>query len=476
MASMEREQMSPKRSEPRRVNVPGTNSDLTSARFPCKDGARLPGESGIVHVAVDATEELRQIAIVRGIAERRERDAARREREMDFELLFTRAPIAMMLSDMETGRFEYVNDAAMQLFGYGQEQFCAMTVHEIRLPEERERFAILLKTQVESDGRRGVWHYCKADGTTIPVDVTIHFMMYRGRRTALTVAADLSDQKRIENQLRQARDAAVEASRAKTEFLANMSHELRTPLNAIIGFSQIMHDELFGPLGSPRYLGYTEDIQMSGRHLLALINDILDLAKMEARHLVLHEENVDVAKLMEAAARLVGPTAETAGIEVKIQTARPKLAINADETALKRALVNLLSNAVKFSSAGTAIRLSATETPAGDLLISVEDHGIGIAAADIAVALTPFRQIDSGLGRKFGGTGLGLPIAKELVELHGGRLTVDSALGVGTTVKIELPGSRLVGRDAKPQVEPTGTPAAPPRRSGTFRRAPGGAA
>ena len=388
------------------------------------------------------------------ITERRQRDAVNQGREKDFELLFSRAPIAMMLSDVETCRYEFVNEAAARLFGYSQEQFRAMTVDDIRPPEERDAYAAMAESPSGADGRRGVCHYRKADGSVIPVDVTVHLMMYRGRRTALTVAADLSEQKRIEHAMRDARDTAIQASRAKTEFLANMSHELRTPLNAIIGFSEIMRSEMFGPLGSRRYLGYTDDIALSAKHLLVLINDILDLAKMEAKYLELREENVDVAKLMTNAVHLAGPNAEFAGIEVMVRSTLRNPIIRADETALKRVLVNLLSNAVKFSTAGSTVLLSADETAAGDLLISVEDHGIGIAPGDIAVALTPFRQIDSGMSRKYMGTGLGLPIVKQLVELHGGRLIIDSELGVGTTVGIEIPVSRIVEGGAASQAEP----------------------
>jgi PAS domain S-box-containing protein len=422
--------------------------------FKRKDGSRFWGEIAAVQVTDDATGELKQVAIVRDITERRELDTVRRAREKDFELLFTKAPIAMMLSDRETYRYQLVNQAAIRLFGYSQEQFRAMSVHEIFLSEERERFVKILETPFQNDGRRGVWQYRKADGSAIPVDVTIHFMMYLGRPTSLTVAADLSDQKRVEDDMRTARDAALKGSRAKTDFLANMSHELRTPLNAIIGFSEIMQGELFGPLGSPRYLSYTDDILLSGRHLLTLINDILDLAKIEAGGLVLNEEDIDVAKLMASAVRLAGPTAETAGIDVKIRSTRRHLVIRADETALKRVLVNLLSNAVKFSEAGTMVWLSAGETAAGDVLISVKDQGIGIATSDIAAALTPFVQVHSGLARKYLGTGLGLPIAKELVELHGGRLLIESTLGIGTTVKIELPRSRVLGVEATQGNEP----------------------
>jgi PAS domain S-box-containing protein len=261
---------------------------------------------------------------------------------------------------------------------------------------------------------------------------------YRG------TATDVTELRKREVGLRMAKEMAEMASRAKTEFLANMSHELRTPLNAIIGFAEVMHMELLGPIGNQQYRGYVGDIHDSARHLLGLINDILDVAKIEAGRVELSEATIQVKSLFDAVARLIRERSVRAEVrlEMAVQPDLPPLL--ADERKLKQILINLLSNAVKFTPAGGAIRLAALRDPAnGDLVITVADTGIGIAAADIHRVMEPFGQVDNPINRKFRGTGLGLPLTKGLVELHGGRFDLESTPGVGTTVTIRLPAQRL---------------------------------
>ena len=263
---------------------------------------------------------------------------------------------------------------------------------------------------------------------------------YRG------TATDVTELRKREVGLRAAKEMAEMASRAKTEFLANMSHELRTPLNAIIGFAEVMHMELLGPVGNQQYRGYVGDIHDSARHLLGLINDILDVAKIEAGRVELSETTIQVKALFDAVARLIRERSVRAEVrlEMAVQPDLPPLV--ADERKLKQILINLLSNAVKFTPAGGAIRMTALRDPAsGDLVITVADTGIGIAAADIHRAMEPFGQVDNPINRKFRGTGLGLPLTKGLVELHGGRFDLESTPGVGTTITIRLPAQRLKG-------------------------------
>jgi signal transduction histidine kinase len=257
-----------------------------------------------------------------------------------------------------------------------------------------------------------------------------------------------------EAELRAARDAAIVADRAKSEFLANMSHELRTPLNAVIGFAELMRDEVFGKLGNDRYRGYAADIQSSAAHLLAIINDILDLAKIDAGSMELHESEVDLAALCAAALTIIGPRAVKAGITVDASAVPVRAMIWADERLLKQAVINLLSNAVKFSPSGNAVQLAVTVDGAGPIEIRVADQGIGMRLEDIPRVVKPFIQIDGALQRRFDGTGLGLPLTKSIVEIHGGELVIDSAPGAGTTVAIHLPATRR--RDVV-------TDAAPPR-------------
>ncbi len=245
-------------------------------------------------------------------------------------------------------------------------------------------------------------------------------------------------------QLHIAKMGAETANRAKSEFLANMSHELRTPLNAIIGFSEVIKRGMFGPL-SARYCSYGGDIHESGTHLLNLINEILDLSKLEAGHFEFHEENVDIASVIQTSKRLVEPQAEKGKVQLS-ETAQNDLPqIRADERRIRQVLINILSNAVKFTPEGGHVRVQSSLRSDG-LVIAISDTGIGIAPGQIPKAMEPFGQIDSKVSRKYEGTGLGLPLAKRLVELHGGTLAVESALGVGTTVTIVLPRERVVPR------------------------------
>jgi signal transduction histidine kinase len=226
------------------------------------------------------------------------------------------------------------------------------------------------------------------------------------------------------------------ANRTKTEFLANMSHELRTPLNAIIGFSEILKEELRGP-SHPSYKVYAKDIFESGTLLLAVINDILDLSKAEAGEIALNPGPIEVAAFAEDCVAIVRERASDNALTIAIDVA-PGLEMWADELRLRQVAVNLLDNAVKFTPAGGAVSFTARHDGDG-VVLRVADTGIGIAAADIAKAFDPFGQVDSALNRKFQGTGLGLPLSKALVGLHGGTLTLESAPGQGTTVTVRLP-------------------------------------
>ena len=406
-------------------------------------------------VAVDAEGGGRRIvALIRDMTRRRELEQALREREQTFHLMFSSAPVPMMLLDVKRQRYVEVNDAAIGLFGYSREAFLDMSAEAIRSPDELPRYKAMMRTPVPESGRRGVWRYVKADGSEAVVDVGVHPFLFQGRAMAIIVTVDITEQKRIEEQIRRARDAAEAVSRAKSDLLANMSHELRTPLNAIIGFSQIMREELFGPLGGARYAGYVGDILESAQHLLAVINDILDLAKIEANSLQLREKEIEPRDVVASALRLVRPRADEAGIQLEFVDKAPGIALFADETALKRVLVNLLANAVKFSEAGTRVSVESRLTGDGGAALVVIDRGIGMAPEDIPVALTPFQQVDIGLRRKYEGTGLGLPIAKQLMELHGGTLTIESAVGVGTTVTIALPPGRVIYKEPAPPQMP----------------------
>ena len=267
---------------------------------------------------------------------------------------------------------------------------------------------------------------------------------------------DLSELKERENELRAAKREAERASQAKSEFLANMSHELRTPLNAIIGFSEIIMSGTMGPAGTAKHVEYAEDINKSGLHLLNLINEILDLSKIEAGKLELNEGPVDVKATFEVCLAIVADPIAEAGLSLKTDLAPTLPHLWADELKLKQIVINLLSNALKFSDPPGEVRLKAHIEANGSFVFTVGDDGIGMTPEEIPVALSPFGQVSSSLDRTHNGTGLGLPLTKALVELHGGRLEIESFAGVGTTVTVRLPSARIRTMDTLPQQKRAG--------------------
>jgi len=262
----------------------------------------------------------------------------------------------------------------------------------------------------------------------------------------VTTYTDITDLKKIETELIRAKEFAEMGSRAKTEFLANMSHELRTPLNAIIGFSEMIQSGIYGPLGDGRYDDYISSINESGLHLLSLIDDILDLSKIEVGRIELSESEVDLTEVVESCLMLVREQSQAAKIDLRSANSRGIPPIHADSRRLKQVLLNLLQNAIKFTPEGGTIRAETELMPDGSLQISIADTGIGMKAEDIPRALERFGQIDSSLSRRFDGAGLGLPLSKALMELHGGTLEIKSAPGEGTIVLVTLPRERLIPR------------------------------
>ena len=245
--------------------------------------------------------------------------------------------------------------------------------------------------------------------------------------------------------LKQANLELAAANRSKSEFLANISHELRTPLNAIIGFSELMLGIADAGLDidGDKFRGYTKDIHDSGIHLLNIINDVLDIAKIEAGKVALREELLDLRAVIDACVRLIKGKTDMGNLTLGVEIAEGLTRLRADERKIKQILTNLLSNAVKFTPAGGKITVSARIEPDGHLTISVSDTGVGIAPQDMEMVLSPFAQVESGLDRKFEGTGLGLPLSKAMAELHEGSLELRSSLGIGTTVTVHFPASRL---------------------------------
>jgi signal transduction histidine kinase len=250
-------------------------------------------------------------------------------------------------------------------------------------------------------------------------------------------------QREIAEQLLFAKEAAEAASRAKSEFLATTSHELKTPLNAIIGYSQLIRRQPYGPIGE-KYGDYVKDIEVSGKHLLEIINDILDVARAESGRFDLNEEAVDLRKVIAASLRLVHIRAAKAGLSISVHVPADLPHLKADRARLKQMLLNLLGNAIKFTPAGGTIVLSATLDNAGALLIAVGDTGIGIAEQDIGKVLQPFYQVDNSLARRNEGVGLGLPLVSNVMGRHDGQLQLTSEVGKGTTATLQFPPARVI--------------------------------
>lgn len=240
------------------------------------------------------------------------------------------------------------------------------------------------------------------------------------------------------------------ANKAKSEFLATMSHELRTPLNAICGFSEIIEGEMFGPVGCPQYAEYAKDIHTSGTHLLSIINDILDIAKAESGKLVLNEEAFNLAETVEATVRMMTAAASQKQLEILTDGMDTSAIVCADQRLLRQAILNLLSNAVKFTEPKGRVKVALFTHSTGDISVEVVDTGVGIAPADMDRIMRPFEQVERAMSRQNGGTGLGLPYSQKIAEIHGGRITLESALGLGTRCRIILPAWRHMEEKSLP--------------------------
>lgn len=249
-------------------------------------------------------------------------------------------------------------------------------------------------------------------------------------------------QEQIEGQREHAASLLIEsqsANRAKSEFLATMSHELRTPLNAICGFSEIIKDEIFGPTGKQQYTSYAKDIYQSGRHLLSIIDDILDLAKAESGKLTLDQRPTPLGPMLESCVRMCDPKVRAGRVKLTFEIDSLDRVAIMDERLIRQALLNLLSNAIKYTPEHGEVKLRVASTGDEQILFSIADNGIGIAAEDLERIRRPFEQVESAMSRNVGGTGLGLPLTEKIITLHGSVLLIESEVGVGTTTSFRLP-------------------------------------
>lgn len=273
------------------------------------------------------------------------------------------------------------------------------------------------------------------------IDGKGRFIGYRG------AGRDVTDQAEIEEQLARAKQEAEEANSAKSEFLSTMSHELRTPLNAVIGFSEVIGDELFGPVGHKRYKEYAKDIRASGQHLLDMINDILDISRIEAGKLDLAQEPIAVADVVEQAMQMIEDQARAAGVRIETDIRADLPQFYGDRRAMTQVLLNLLSNAVKFTPRNGVVSVRVDLTPDG-VSLEVSDTGVGIPADQLAKLAQPFVQANNQTDASQGGSGLGLYLVRRLVEEQDGAFTLSSEEGAGVTATVTLPQSRLLASNA----------------------------
>jgi PAS domain S-box-containing protein len=338
-------------------------------------------------------------------------------------------------------RIIYVNDRFTELFGQTINELAGRPIEQLEANRlDAEGAAMMTAALLRNDGEPIELQTRGRNGRIFWAEVRIATIQRfeNGNFRWVVLSRDISERRRVQQELLRAKDEAEAGNRAKSNFLANMSHELRTPLNAIIGFTELIEQGVDRTGWNKSYREYLGDVSESGRHLLALINTILDLSKIEAGSLQINQAPVDVGELVETSISLVSSLARNAGVTLSADLPTDCPEISGDFMKLKQVLLNVLSNAIKFTSSGGRIVTQVTFVPER-VVISVSDTGCGISEADLQRVTLPFVQVETALSRRYPGSGLGLAIARELCKLHGGQLTIDSVENQGTTVHITLP-------------------------------------
>lgn len=416
-----------------------------------KDGSLIPIQAFAQRITWEGESAVQRTFI--DLTERRDAERTQRASEERLNGIMQNAADGIVTINAD-GIIESFNTAAEATFGYAADEVVGRNVRILMPePDSKQHDGFLqsyLRTgqgKILGIGPREVVGLRK-DGSTFAMDLAISELIIGESRVFIGIARDITTRKEADEALNSSKEQAELANRAKSQFLANMSHELRTPLNAIIGFSDIIHGQTFGPVGSPKYLEYVDDINQAGRHLLKIINDILDLSKIEAGKVELHESAVNVSEAIGSCMILVSERAHKGEVNLKLNLAEGLSSLYADERKLKQILINLLSNAIKFTHPGGKVEIKVWSRSDTGYVFQITDSGIGMALEDIPTALSPFKQVDGELSRNFDGTGLGLPLSKTLTEMHGGSLDLQSEVGVGTTVTVRFPAERVVSEAA----------------------------
>jgi PAS domain S-box-containing protein len=370
-------------------------------------------------------------------------EEAQRRSEKLLSTVFRASPDPISLTTMSEGRYVDVNESFLKALGWRRSDVIGRTAVEIGFWKDAS-FRPRMVEALKRDGFvRGIPSQVRApDGEVRDFIYSIDVIHFEDEDLLLGIGRDVTDLKRSADELRKHMEAAEAASRTKSQFLANMSHELRTPLNAILGFSEVIGGELFGPAGDPRYSDYARDIYASGRLLLGIIDDLLDLSRLEHGKLDIRPEAVEAAEIVEACTRLVEGKAREAHVRVVAELPAAPVRLEADALRLKQVLLNLLTNAVKYTPEGGRVTIGVRVREDGEVEFDIADTGIGMTPQEIEIALQPFGQVENALTRHHQGTGLGLPLAKGLVELHGGKLTIESTPRAGTRIAVTLPSTQ----------------------------------
>jgi len=384
-------------------------------------------------------------------------DASSLQRERDDAIslltsVFDVSEVGIVVTDRHN-RIVRINDSFVRIYGWKRDDLIGKEFLMLITPDEREHarrnHEEFMKSGIRSSGEMKM---IRKDSTVAnALFTTAALELSHGRRFQVTTIMDITMRKQMEMTLRMAKEQADTANQAKSTFLANMSHELRTPLNAILGFSEMMMKETFGKLANEKYREYLGDIHLSARHLLDIINEVLDMSKIEAGKVDLDEERFDIQALIQAVIRMMDSRAFSSGLKIR-EIVEPDLPpLFADSRLIRQILINIVGNSVKYSRSGGTIDVKVFVDDSGDLNLVIADTGIGIAEDRIAEALEPFGQVSKAVSGGMQGTGLGLPLARAMAELHGGTLELESEVEKGTTVTIKMPSWRLRG-DEKEKV------------------------
>jgi PAS domain S-box-containing protein len=413
-----------------------------------QDGSAVPLEVAVAELpeaAVLSAGARLFIGTVRDLSERRAAETALRASEARNAAILSAAAEGIIAVEVG-GRMETVNAAAGRIFGYDPAELIGQSLSMLIPAMSGEAHgcpALGDRGDPDRSGRKREVIGRRRDGGEFPLEMGVSILEQAGGRLFIAVIADITRRKEVEAALRGAKLDAEAANQAKTQFLAHMSHELRTPLNAIIGFSDMMKYEMMGSL-SPVYLDYARNINDSGRQLIAIIDDLLDVSRLQLGKFTLNDSLVDLHSAVAGALAMMRPRAEDGGVELREGVAESLPKVRGDARAIRQVLINLMSNAVKFTPRGGTVRVSAESTVDGRVLLAVADTGRGIPPEMIGHVLDPFHHADAFTASKTRGIGLGLPICRWLMELHGGSLTIESTIPVGTTVIAGFPKERVV--------------------------------